>query len=474
MKNIIYISLFFLTISLSAQQHYKTRRLPFNNSESSEMAPVIYKNGIVFSSDKKNAVLVVTTDQLNNYPYNLYFIEKKGKKWGSPTLLSPSLTSRLSESSASFSIDFATMFITRSQLATASLSQMQRADTIRLGIYECSPSGKDWKISKAFYFNDAEYDIAFPSLSADKQYLYFSSKDPSGYGGYDIYVSEKRGASWSDPENLGIIINTPENEVFPFMHESGRLYFSSRGHEGQGNLDIFYTEKRNGEWIEPINLPYPFNTRADDFGFVQTAKMDTGYFVTNKRGSDDIYMFTSAFPVFSECPFQVDEDFCYFFSETGSLDLDTTSLKYEWDFGDGNKVRNIEAEHCYSNVGQYLVSLNVIDTLTGDVYFSEATYDLLIEPLEQSYITSIDTVSVNERFRLDGRKSEVRSFKAKEYFWDFSDGNIETGIEVSHTFTRAGEYFVRLGITDGQGEDEADDQSELGRVCAQKKIIVTE
>ena len=472
MRYVFSIFIIVFSVSLTAQQHYRVKRLEFSSSEDNEMSPMIYQDGIVFSSNKKNSVIVVTTDQNNNYPYNLYYVEKKGRKWGRPSLFSPGISSRLSESSSSFSADFNTLYITRSQMATAKVSQMQKADTIRNGIFECSRTGKDWEVTQAFYFNDSEYDVAFPSLSSDGKQLFFASRQEGGYGGYDLYVSEKIGVSWSDPENLGPTVNSSENEVFPFFHENGRLYFSSRGHNTQGNLDIFYTEKYDGEWITPINLPRPFNSRQDDFSYVLSAKMDTGYFASNRRGSDDLYIFSSTFPAFSECPFQVDESYCYTFSETGSLDLDTTSLKYEWDFGDGTKVRNTEAEHCYSKVGSYFVSLNVIDTLTGEVYFSEASYDLLIEPLEQPYITSIDTARVNDQVRLDGNLSEIRSFEGKEYFWDLGDGNMQTGIEITHTFNRAGEYFVRLGITDGERNDDSEDESLEGRACAQKRIVI--
>ena len=472
MSRLFIILLILFSLKISAQKHYRVSRLPFN-TEANEMAPIFYKNGIVFSSDKKSSVLLVTTDQENNYPYNLYFIEKKGRKWGRPSLFSPGISSRLSESSASFSSDYSALYLTRSQFANASLSQVQKADTIRNGIFICEPTGKDWRVNESFYFNDTDYDIAFPCISPEGDQLFFASRMPGGQGGYDLYVSEKRGVSWADPVNLGPTVNTDQNEVFPFYHANGRLYFSSRGHNSQGRLDIFYTERRNGDWITPINLPRPFNSRQDDFAYVLSERMDTGYFASNRRGSDDIYLFASSFPAFSECPDQQDESFCYYFSETGSLDLDTTSLKYEWDFGDGNKVRNIEAEHCYAETGSYIVSLNVIDTLTGEVYFSEATYDLIIEPIEQPYITAIDTAKVNERIEFDSELSAIRSFEPEEYFWDFGDGNLEKGEEVNHTYTSPGVYFIRLGITDGEEED-SKDYSESGRKCAQKRILITE
>jgi hypothetical protein len=474
MKRILYILLIFISAGLSAQQHYRVKSLKDINTDADEIAPMIYKNGIVFSSNKKSSVLVSAYNLDGSYPYNLYFSEKKGRKWSRPSIFSQSLTSRTNEMAAAFSSDENTLFITRNHMAESSLSTLQKLDSIKLGIFECKFGGSDWVVSEDFYFNDTEYMVGYPSISPDGNLMFFASRAPGGYGGYDIYVSEKRGVSWSDPENLGPSINTAENEVFPFYHENGRLYFSSRGHNTIGNLDIFYSEKRNGNWITPINLPRPFNSRQNDFGYVLSAKMDTGYFASNRRGSDDIYLFASAFPAFSDCPFQQEEDYCFYFEETGSMDLDTTSLKYEWDFGDGNKVRNIQAEHCYEDVGFYMVSLNVIDTLTGEVYFSEATYDLLIEKLEQPYITSVDTVRVNERFDLDGNLSVIRSFEPKDYFWDFGDGNIETGIEATHTYTSPGEYYIRLGITDGESEEDSDEFKLDGRKCAQKMIRVME
>ncbi len=462
------------SLNIFGQNHYKVIRLPIN-TDASEMAPVIYKGGIVYSSDKKNSVLLVTTDYQNKFPYNLYYVEKNGaKKWGRPTLFSPGVTSALNESSVNFSSDYSHMYITRSLMATSGLATIQKADTIRNGIFECSPKGKDWDVTDDFDYNSNDYNVAFPCISPDGTMMFFASNMPGGQGGYDIYLSRNNGGIWSDPENLGPVVNSPENDVFPFYHENGRLYFSSRGHNTQGNLDIFYTEEIGGEWINPINLPRPFNSRKDDFSLVLSARMDTGYFSSNRRGTDDIYMFISGFPRFKECPSQETESFCYYFSETGSMDLDTTSMKYEWDFGDGHKVRNIDAEHCYDSVGYYIVSLNVIDTLTGEVYFSEASYELLIEPIEQPFITAPDTVRISESVEFISNQSEIRSFEPKNYFWDFGDGNIAEGQEVEHSYTSPGEYYIRLGITDGEDDEDSEEYSEDARKCSQRKIVIVE
>lgn len=469
------ILLLFVTSICFGQANYRLFPLRDINSTNSEMAPVIYNNGIVFSSDKKSSVLLVTTDQNNNTTYNLYFAEKKGRKFERPVLLSSEIASHLNEASATFTSDSTIMYITRTQMANVGIGELQRIDSsIRLGIFMCELRGDEWVVREDFYYNNEEYDVAFPCLSNDGEKLYFASKAPEGLGGYDIYMCEMEGGSWSEPVNLGPEVNTAENEIFPFIHTNGRLYFSSKGHGARG-MDIFYTEKRSGNWRTPIQLPSPFNSRQDDFGYVLSAQMDTGYFSSNRRGDDDdLYMFASGFPAFKECPDQVDETFCYTFSEEGSIDLDSTSMKYEWDFGDGEKIQSLSARHCYSEVGSYIVSLNVIDTLTGEVYFSEATYDLLVEPLEQPYITTLDTVRVDERFALDGKLSEVRSFEAVDYFWDFGDGNIDSGLENYHEYTSPGEYFIRLGITNGEEPEEDSEEIPAGRTCSQKRIVVIE
>jgi len=385
------------------------------------------------------------------------------------------LNSPLSESSATFSEEFNVMYFTRTLHADEKVAELQKSgDSLKSGIFQASETSKGWILTREFPFNTDDYSLIQPSLSPDGKKLFFASTMTGGYGGYDIYFSEYINGSWKEPKNLGPAINTRENEVCPFLHQNGRLYFSSRGHNTQGGLDIFYSEVISGEWITPINLPKPFNSRKDEFGYVLSPGMDTGYFASNRVTSvdDDIYMFVSSFPMFKECNPQVEESFCYEFNETGSLDLDTTTLKYEWDFGDGQKQRNVIANHCYSNVGTYFVSLNVIDTLTGDVYYSEASYDLLVQPKEQPFITAPDTVFVNDRVSLDGNKSVIRSFVPNNYYWDFGDGNIELGNQSQHTYNKAGTYYIRLGITAVVDDPEADIVDYSNRSCSQKQILV--
>jgi outer membrane protein OmpA-like peptidoglycan-associated protein len=126
--------------------------------------------------------------------------------------------------------------------------------------------------------------------------MYFSSDMPGSIGGKDIwYVTySKRGKTWGDPVNLGPTINTEKDEVYPFVHEDGTLYFSSNGHTTLGGMDIYYTTGQATEWSEPINMKSPINSAGDDFAIILSKDKESGYFSSNRdggRGQDDIYRF---------------------------------------------------------------------------------------------------------------------------------------------------------------------------------------
>ena len=145
---------------------------------------------------------------------------------------------------------------------------------------------------KVELFNDSIL-VAHPALSPDGSTLYFVSDHGGGQGGKDIWKAEKSGGSFRNPVNLGPRINTPGNEMFPFMRDNGELYFSSDYHKGMGGLDIFKAEMdAEGNWnIE--NMGYPVNSSMDDFGIAFVPGKNQGLFSSNRKGSrsDDIYSF---------------------------------------------------------------------------------------------------------------------------------------------------------------------------------------
>ncbi len=136
-----------------------------------------------------------------------------------------------------------------------------------------------------------------PCLAADGRTLFFISTRKGGYGGSDIWKSiHQADGSWSQPVNLGDTINTPGDEMAPFIHPDGRtLYFSSTGHSGMGGADLFVSRMgAKGRWIKPENLGYPLNTKLDEINLIINAKGTEAYISAVRKsgyGNTDIYRF---------------------------------------------------------------------------------------------------------------------------------------------------------------------------------------
>ena len=123
-----------------------------------------------------------------------------------------------------------------------------------------------------------------PSLSADGNTLYFASDRAGGYGTSDLWVSHKVNGHWTEPQNLGKEINTPLGEQAPFIHPDGQtLYFTSSGHPGMGQDDLFYTRlDSTGVWGKPVNLGYPINTKDSEGTLTISLDGKTAYFGRGK------------------------------------------------------------------------------------------------------------------------------------------------------------------------------------------------
>lgn len=152
---------------------------------------------------------------------------------------------------------------------------------------------EEWVKNNLFQYNSTEYACTHPCLSTSGKYLYFSSDMPGGFGGMDIYVSQWVDSMWSTPMNLGADVNTPSDEVFPFIWNDSILYFASNGRGGLGGLDLFsYDIKQKAQKAE--NMGSPFSSFADDFAYIREPKADKGYFSSSRGNNginDDIYSY---------------------------------------------------------------------------------------------------------------------------------------------------------------------------------------
>jgi len=271
------------------------------NSEKLDFSPTFYKDGLVFTSTRNQSQKLTTRKDLwtNDNFMDLYFAEvDETDQISGLGHLFKDVNMKYHDGTATFTEDENIMYFARSN-SKGGKRKKDKEGITRLKIFEARSDQKGWGDAKELSFNDDDFDTCHPTLSADGNTLYFSSGRPGGFGGMDLYQSRKMGNGWSTPENLGSEINTEGNEIFPFIHEDGTLYFASNGLPGIGGLDVFAVLEIQDEnfektWSNPNNLGKPINTKKDDFGLIVDVSGTKGYFTSNRNGGkglDDIYSF---------------------------------------------------------------------------------------------------------------------------------------------------------------------------------------
>jgi len=162
-------------------------------------------------------------------------------------------------------------------------------------LYISKKTANTWSEPERLSISDSLAWDGSPSFSADERTLYFSSNRRGGKGGVDLYrVPIDNSGRFGRPINLGSTINTPGDELFPYVSANGKLYFSSDGHPSIGGLDLFVASRNETE-IVVEHLGVPINSIGDDFA-ISFSDSTQGYISSNRpggKGDDDIYFFKS-------------------------------------------------------------------------------------------------------------------------------------------------------------------------------------
>jgi outer membrane protein OmpA-like peptidoglycan-associated protein len=194
------------------------------------------------------------------------------------------------EGPVTISPDGQTMYFTRNNYLKRD-GKKDEEGVNHLKIYKASLVNGEWTNIEELPFSSNTYSVGHPSISNDGNTLYYVSEAPGGMGGSDIYKVSVENGIFGTPENLGAPVNTPGNEVFPFIAENGNFYFSSDGHKGYGLLDVFVITTEAPGRVQ--NLGEPVNSSMDDFAFTHAGGENTRGFVSSNReggqGSDDIF-----------------------------------------------------------------------------------------------------------------------------------------------------------------------------------------
>lgn len=271
---------------------YVIEPVDFTNSKFNDFSPAFGSEDygtLYFTSSRPGTVGNKTHSATGESFADIFFTERDRKNaWSTPKPILGEVNSEFEEGSPTFSSDYKTMFYTR--------CRVNKRDKLGCEILFAQNQEGTWVKPERIPIAGDSVVVAHPSISNDGLTLYFVSDMPGGFGSTDIWKVTRNSVSdnWGEPINLGAAINSPGREMFPFAHPDESLYFATDGRQGMGGLDIFKASlKKDGTW-EIVNMRYPINSSADDFGIIFQKEKEMGYLTSRRkggRGGDDIYQF---------------------------------------------------------------------------------------------------------------------------------------------------------------------------------------
>lgn len=278
---------------------------PFpHNTRVDEFSPVWYKEGILFSSSRAEGSMVESRYDWNGQPFlDLYYakVTGPGEKFSRPLPVKGKLNTRFHEATCAWDSLNQIAYFTRNNYFEGK-KVTDEAGVVNLKLFYADvPKSGPWTNVRSLPFNSDAYSVGHPAVLHGGETLFFISDQPGGFGGTDLYRSDFKEDGWTDPMNLGPTVNSPGNEMFPYLSAEGVLYFSSDGLGGLGGLDVFMCDLNAADG-KPQNVGAPINSNADDFGFLISADHSWGMFSSNRAGgmgADDLYLFTYLKPVWN-------------------------------------------------------------------------------------------------------------------------------------------------------------------------------
>jgi outer membrane protein OmpA-like peptidoglycan-associated protein/tetratricopeptide (TPR) repeat protein len=278
---------------LEKGKKFNIQNLDFN-SKFSDFGGTL-KDGKLYITSSRNTSR--KTYGWNEEPFlDIYELDQnEDGSYQAAVLVENKVNTKYHEGVASFSPDGNTMYFSRESFFEKEYEKdsISKVRYSLLHLFDANKIDGKWDNVQGFAINSENYSVKNPSVSADGTTLYFASDMPGGFGLFDIYKAAiNSDGSLGDPVNLGQKVNTQGQEMFPFSSSNGTLYFSSNGHLGLGNLDVFYTKEIDGKLAPIRNVGIPVNSSADDFAFSLNEETEEGYVSSNRdggKGSDDIY-----------------------------------------------------------------------------------------------------------------------------------------------------------------------------------------
>jgi peptidoglycan-associated lipoprotein len=276
---------------------YEVEYIKKINSRQSDFSPTWSNdnfNEIIFTSTREGST-GKNTDEWTDQNFSDLFVTRIDRKeeWGEPTLLDNSeegVNTEANEGAGAMNGAYNTMYFTRCPNEDKKINGCQ--------IYSSRRTGRIWsKPEMVRLSNDSSDAFGHPAISENELLIYFTSNREGGFGGNDIWVAfrDTKEDEFSRPFNLGPVVNTPGDEMFPYLRSDTVLYFASDGHPNMGGLDIFLTTiDEEGNWSQPENIKPPMNSEFNDFGIIFHPEEERGFFSSDRRGRkgmEDLFYF---------------------------------------------------------------------------------------------------------------------------------------------------------------------------------------
>jgi outer membrane protein OmpA-like peptidoglycan-associated protein len=435
--------------SIGSAQSYDIKPLSVNTKDA-EYAPFVFESQLYFTSNRKTKTIEPYRDANGDSPskINVATIGPDGGVDKPIYVLTEPIATVRNEGTACISADGKTMYY------TGTIPSGNRNKVGNTGIFITQKTGTQWGEPVAFAHNssDHSFNTAHPYLSNDGKILLFASNKPGGKGGNDIYQCQLVNGTWTQPQPLEHV-NTPADEIMPFLLNGNELFFSSNRTGGLGGFDL-YSVSHQTSTNSPKALEAPFNSTFDDFSIYFYSDKSKGFLASNRSGNDDLYEVNFLFPTFADCGENTQLELCYFIEETKIEQVDSLPFVYEWDFGDGTRARGLANDHCFPGPGSYSIVLNINDTITKSVYAKVSNYTLDLQKSNAPFIIAPDSVGIEEEVEFRASSEEFTTFKPARFFWYFSDGLRYSGENCKRSFSEEGLYSVTLGALDLSGETE--------------------
>ena len=434
-----------------SKTRYKVAQAKLFNSRRSDFAPMYLDksfNTLYFTSSNEKATGNDKSEITGTKRSDIFYSTKDEKgNWQRPELAGGELNTNFDEGVVSFSPDGQTMYLTVAKRSLTSNTSVE--------IYTSRRSDATWSAPvKLDITADTISAFGHPAVSPDGTYLYFTSDMPGGYGGKDIWrinLKERVGSL----ENLGEQINTPGDEMFPYVRTDSLLYFSSDGHPGFGGLDIFTARLNStGDRWSIENMGQPINSAGDDFG-ITFGEGESGFFSSNRgdaRGYDHIFSFIKPEIKVTISGMVLDKDEEPVANATIRIVGDDGSNQKEISRDDGSFRFNLERGVKYVMLAGAEGYLNVKQEFESDSEEEDADYEI------DFILASVNKPQVVENIFYDFDKASLRD-ESKEALDEMSQmlrDNPNVTIEMGSHTDRWGSDAYNLGLSDRRAKSVVD------------------